>query len=170
MRYDEGLPKQEQVINLAISSSMRKKLGSNPGYLYKLYVKNDTEHSRRYIRARVTHVLKTTPGYDILWSKAFLSEQQANYLYSLVNSNYEPIKYVKLLIRGRQRQEDVKDVASNILALSPEHTTLSEISFVSSSFAILETYLEKFITLLSGVMNILSVLLLFLYTRNKCRE
>lgn len=84
-RYDQSLPRNEQVINLAISSSMRKKLGSNPGYLYKLYVKNETVHKRLHIRARVTHVLKTTPGYDILWNKAFISEQQAKYLYSLVN-------------------------------------------------------------------------------------
>lgn len=105
----------------------------------------------------------------MLWDRAFLSEQQANYLYASINSTVG-LKYEKLLVKGRNNPREVKDVSSALLALSPEHTELSEVSFVEASFSILQTYLEWFITVLSVVMNSLSVLLLFLYTRNKCRE
>lgn len=65
----------------------------------------------------------------MLFDRAFLSEQQAKYLYSAIESTIE-IKYVKLLVKGLDNQLQVKDVSSKLLALSPEHTELNEVSFV----------------------------------------
>jgi hypothetical protein len=103
---------------------MRKKLGANPGYMYKLQFQNTTSMKKYEIRARITHVLKTLEGFDILWEQGFLSEQQARYLYSAINSTVD-IRYVKLLVKGRNNQLQVKDVSSALLALSPEHTELN---------------------------------------------
>jgi hypothetical protein len=119
---------------------MRKKLGANPGYLYKLQFRNTSSMKEYEIRARITHVLKTLEGFNMLWDKAFISEQQARYLYNAINSTID-IRYVKLLIKGRTNQLQVKDVSSPLLAMSPEHTQLNEVSFVQTSFAILEIYL-----------------------------
>jgi hypothetical protein len=99
---------------------MRKKLGANPGYLYKLQFRNTSSMKEYEIRARIT--------------------QQARYLYNAINSTID-IRYVKLLIKGRTNQLQVKDVSSPLLAMSPEHTQLNEVSFVQTSFAILEIYL-----------------------------
>lgn len=73
-------------------------------------------------------------------------------------------------MKGINNASAVKDIAPNLLAMSPSHTQLKEISFVSESFALLEFYLQWFMTSLTAVMNTLSVMLLFLYTRNKIRE
>jgi len=72
----------------------------------------------------------------MLWDRAFISEQQALYLYESINSTID-IKYEKLLVMGRSDRLQVKDVSSALLALSPEHTELNEVSFVETSFSIL---------------------------------
>jgi len=69
MHYPEHstILNNDQIINIAISNSLRTKLGANVGYIYKVQLKNSTSGVRKYIRAKVTHILKTLPGNDPLW-------------------------------------------------------------------------------------------------------
>lgn len=92
---------EEQVINLVVSSGLRKDLGVRIGDNYKMIVENRLLNKSYFLRAKITHSFKAGPAFDMLGNKAFISTQQAAYIYrilgvdeSLVNQNE------KLLIKG----------------------------------------------------------------------
>lgn len=53
--------------------------------MYKMKVKNTDTDTSFYIRSRITHSFKAGPGFDILPDFAFISPQQAEYLYSILD-------------------------------------------------------------------------------------
>ncbi len=75
----------EQVINLVVSTPLRKKLGVNAGDYYKMIVQNTGKNRSYFLRARITHSFKAGPGFDMLGEKAFMSQQQADYIYKILN-------------------------------------------------------------------------------------
>ncbi len=78
---------QEQVIKLIVSSALRKKLGVNVGDFYKLQLFNSQNLSiSYYLRAQITHSFKAGPGFDLLGEKAFISTQQADYIYRIMGA------------------------------------------------------------------------------------
>ena len=64
----------------------------------------------------------------------------------------------------------MKQVANKILSMSPDHTDMFEIGFVSQSFALLTNSLNGYVVGITAIMSCLAVLFLFLYTLGKCRE
>ena len=75
----------EQIIDLVVSSSLRSSLGINVGAMYKMKVKNSDNNISYYIRSRIVHSFKAGPGFDILPELAFITPQQANYLYEILD-------------------------------------------------------------------------------------
>lgn len=75
---------QEQVINLVVTTQLRKKLGALPGDYFKLHVKNALTGLEYVLRCRIMHSFKIGPGLDLFSSVAFFTEKQAEYLYSIV--------------------------------------------------------------------------------------
>lgn len=64
----------EQVVNLAVTTQLRKKLGISAGDSYKLIVSNSITQKSYYIRCRIVHSFKIGPGLDLFSSIAFISE------------------------------------------------------------------------------------------------
>lgn len=77
----------EQVINLVVSSGLRKDLGVRVGDYYKMRVDNRYMNASYFLRAKITHSFKAGPGFDILGNKAFISTQQAAYIYRILGVN-----------------------------------------------------------------------------------
>jgi ABC-type lipoprotein release transport system permease subunit len=65
---------EEQVINMVVSSKLRKTLGVKIGDYYKMILTNQYKNLTYLVRSRITHSFKAGPGFDILWTKAFISE------------------------------------------------------------------------------------------------
>lgn len=49
-----------------------------------MMVGNYERNGSYYLRARVTHSFKAGPGFDMIGRKAFISEQQAAYIYKIL--------------------------------------------------------------------------------------
>lgn len=64
----------------------------------------------------------------------------------------------------------MKGIGSSIIAMSPEHTQMFEVEFVSKSFHLLQKYLDLYIILITSIMSVLVTIFIFLYTLGKCRE
>jgi hypothetical protein len=71
-----------------------------------------------YLRAEITHTFKAGPGFDLLGRKAFISEEQALYIYRILQIN-ESVSQEKekLFIKGSI--DDLKGLGSSIIAMSP---------------------------------------------------
>lgn len=78
---------------------MRRFLGANPGDLFRLKVKNPNNGKHFLLRCRITHALKIGPGLDLFSKIAFMSEEQANYIYRILGREGD-IHYEKLFITG----------------------------------------------------------------------
>ena len=74
----------EQIINVVASFDLRDDLGVNVGELYKMRVRNHDKDLEYFIRARIVHSFKAGPGFDILPEYGFISPQQAEYLYEIL--------------------------------------------------------------------------------------
>jgi len=74
----------EQVINLAITSLLRTILGVNAGDIYKITVSNNNKRLKFNLRSRIKHSLKIGPGLDLFRRNAYLSEDQAKYIYEIL--------------------------------------------------------------------------------------
>ena len=81
------MPPNEQVINMVVTSQLRKKLAASPGDYFKLHVRNAETRSAYVIRCRIMHSFKIGPGLDLFSNVAFLTQQQAEYLYSAVGAD-----------------------------------------------------------------------------------
>jgi hypothetical protein len=81
------MPANEQVINMVVTSQLRKKLAASPGDYFKLHVRNAETGTAYVIRCRIMHSLKIGPGLDLFSNVAFLTQQQAEYLYSAVGAD-----------------------------------------------------------------------------------
>lgn len=105
----------EQVIDLVVTSQLRKKLAASPGDYFKLHVKNAETGTRYVVRCRIMHSFKIGPGLDLFSTVAFFTEQQAKYLYEAVGASTADIKFEKLFIAG----SDLSAVGNKILSISP---------------------------------------------------
>lgn len=108
---------EEQVIDIAVTSFLRKTLGASAGDYYKLTVSSGLK--KYSLRCRIVHSFKIGPGLDLFRPIAFLSEQQAAYLFRILQQE-TPLKYEKLFVSG----SDLSGVGAKILSLSPEHTQM----------------------------------------------
>lgn len=64
---------QEQIIELVVTSTLRKKLGASPGDYFKLHVRNAITGLEYTLRCRVMHSFKIGPGLDLFSSVAFFT-------------------------------------------------------------------------------------------------
>ena len=67
-----------------MTSLLRRLLGATPGDYFKLSFGNPQTEQYYQIRCRIMHSLKIAPGLDLFSPVAFISEEQANYLYKVV--------------------------------------------------------------------------------------
>ncbi len=74
----------EQIINIVVTTTLRKQLGVNAGDEYKLLVFNKKNLKKFYLRSKITHSLKAGPGLDILRPEAYVSYEQAQYIYEIL--------------------------------------------------------------------------------------
>jgi hypothetical protein len=65
---------KEQVINLVVTSQLRKKLGASPGDYFKLHVRNSATGTAYVLRCRVMHSFKIGPGLDLFSNMAFFTK------------------------------------------------------------------------------------------------
>lgn len=72
---------RQQVIDIVVTSTLRKKLGVVPGDFYKLNIRNIQTGKSYLLRCRINHSFKIGPGIDLFSSIAFFSEEQAKYIY-----------------------------------------------------------------------------------------
>jgi hypothetical protein len=63
----------EQVVNLVVTTQLRKKLGASAGDYFKLHVRNPTSGVEYVLRCRIMHSLKIGPGLDLFSSVAFFT-------------------------------------------------------------------------------------------------
>lgn len=114
----------EQVVDLVVSSGLRKKLGVNVGDYYKLRLANNKNPNITYeLRARIVHSFKAGPGFDLLGEKAFMSEQQALYIYNTLGIDENVTREnEKLFIKGKK--EALKSIGPAIVTMSPERTQM----------------------------------------------
>ena len=77
---------EEQVINLVVSTKLRKQLGVNVGDIYKMKVYNYDKDIKYFMRCRIAHSFKAGPGFDILRKQAFISQEQAAYIYRILEA------------------------------------------------------------------------------------
>lgn len=63
---------------------LKMSMGAKAGDIFKLRIHNKNSANTFYIRSRMTHSYKIGPGLDLLRPQAFISEQQAKYLYNLL--------------------------------------------------------------------------------------
>jgi hypothetical protein len=68
---------QEQIIELVVTSQLRKKLAASPGDYFKLHVRNADTGVAYVVRCRVMHSFKIGPGLDLYSNVAFMSQSQA---------------------------------------------------------------------------------------------
>jgi ABC-type lipoprotein release transport system permease subunit len=125
------IPEQEQVINVIVTSTLRKKLGAQPGDFFRLMVNNTLTGQSYFFRSRVTHSMKVAPGVDLYRSFAYMTESQASYLFEAIGYNTSQLHYNKLFITG---VGGLKEIGNRILSMSPDHTSVIEISQVRLSF------------------------------------
>jgi hypothetical protein len=69
---------------MIITSALRKKLGAIPGDYFKLIINNKDKDLSYYVRCRIKHSFKVTPGLDLFTPHAFVSEEQAQYIYQVL--------------------------------------------------------------------------------------
>ena len=101
--------------------------------MYKMKITNQDNNKTFYIRSRIVHSLKAAPGFEILKYYCFISQQQANYLYSVLEEKDKKVdENEKLWIQGDA--SDLKGVGAAIVTMSPEHTQMFEISFIAHTF------------------------------------
>ena len=65
---------EEQVINVATTSLLRRLLGARPGDYLKLTVASASNNKYYQLRCRLMHSLKIGPGLDLFSPVAFISE------------------------------------------------------------------------------------------------
>ena len=92
---------EEQIINFAASSLLKIQMGAKVGDLYKMRVSSKRIPYSFNIRSRIVHSYKVGPGMDLVRPQAFITEQQAQYLYRILGYN-TTIRYEKLTIEGPQ--------------------------------------------------------------------
>lgn len=78
---------------MAVTSLLRKKLGVLAGDYYKLRVSNKNNQKTYYLRCRIVHSFKVGPGVDLYSTLAFISEEQAAYIYEIMGESVESIKF-----------------------------------------------------------------------------
>jgi hypothetical protein len=74
LNFSTIMAPQEQVINLVVTSQLRKKLGASPGDYYKLHVSNPKTGVSYLLRCRIMHSFKIGPGLDLFSNVAFFSQ------------------------------------------------------------------------------------------------
>lgn len=80
---------------------MRDELGMHVGNYYKMKVTNIDTYQSYYTRSRIVHSFKAGPGFDILPNFAFISSEQAEYLYSILEEKEMKVdENEKLFIKG----------------------------------------------------------------------
>lgn len=106
---------EEQIINMVVTSQLRKKLGAAAGDYFKLHVSNAVTGVKYLVRCRILHSLKIGPGLDLFSNVVFISQEQAEYLYRIVGADIGEIRFEKLFITG----QDLSAVGNKILSISP---------------------------------------------------
>jgi len=69
---------------VAVTTLLRKKLGVMAGDYYKLRVSSVKTGKKYFLRCRIVHSFKVGPGIDLYSSLAFISEEQAAYIYRIM--------------------------------------------------------------------------------------
>lgn len=78
---------------MVVTSQLRKQLGASPGDFFKLHVRNAENGLAYSVRCRVMHSFKIGPGLDLFTRVAFMSQEQAEYLYKSVGASVDDIKF-----------------------------------------------------------------------------
>lgn len=68
-----NIPPEEQVLNVVTSSTLRKKLGAQPGDIVKLVVNDTLNNHHYYMRCRLMHSFKMAPGIDLFRDMVFMT-------------------------------------------------------------------------------------------------
>ena len=121
------------MIRVVLTSLLRRKLGASAGDYFKLLVNNTLTGQGFYFRCQVMHSLKVAPGVDLFRSYAYMSEQQAHYIFQAIGYDPQQLHYNKLFVRrqaasGEHAASGLQEVGNRILSMSPDHTEVVEIS------------------------------------------
>ena len=83
-----------------MTSLLRRRLGAKPGDNFKLLINNTMNGQHYSFRCRVMHSLKAAPGVDLFRSFAYLSQDQAEYIFKAIGYDVNQLHYNKLFITG----------------------------------------------------------------------
>ena len=114
-----------------MTNLLRRRLGARPGDNFKLLVNNTHTGKSFSFRCRIMHSMKAAPGVDLFRSFAYLTQDQAQYIFKAIGYNTSELHFNKLFVTGKS---GLKEIGNKILSMSPDHTEVVEISDIRLSF------------------------------------